>query len=461
MPVKGVIVLVLLTIAMAIPTWIVSRGPPPVVVPTKLFSSVDPMKADALAISHSSGKTLSIDRVDPASDRWMLTWKEGSQSQRWPASAPRVRGVLRLLSGLMIGTAPDRAADRSSSIVITVAGSTVKASLDESLVSGRAALRLDDNSVALIDSGLHSVLTTPDPAVWRDLPAFASPILDASRVTIAASGQELALARVGKQWAIVKPIAEPAERAKVEELLKSLATIQAQRFVSDTTTDWSKPTASVRVEIDERTPSGDDVTRSTLIQDLLIAGEADIGGTTILARAAATMVSGETRSALWGPAALVLSRQAFDSLSTDPASVISRSPAPGARADVARIKLVAADTIGAKPVEFLRTLSGWSRDNTPVSGDDDAAIESLLSLMFETRADWVKSGPGQPGTSIATLTLAREDGSPMATLDLSQVAQGSNAGFVASRDVFHWTFATQSAGKRVFAWVAARCSDAP
>ncbi len=461
MPVKGVIALVLLTIAMAIPTWIVSRGPRQVVVPTKLYSSVDPMKADSLVLSHSSGKTLSITRVDPASDRWMLVWEEGSQSQRWPASAPRVRGVLRLLSGIMVGTAPDRAPDRSSSIVITVAGSSVKASLDESLVSGRAALRLDDKSVALIDSGLHSVLTTPDPAVWRDLSAFAAPILDASRLSIAASGQELALARVGKQWAIVKPIAEPADRAMVEELLKSLATIQAQRFVSDTKTDWSKPTASVRVEIDQRTPSGDDVTRSTLIQDLVIAGEADVGGTTILARAAATLASGETRSPMWGPAALILQRQALGSLSTDPAGVISRSPAPGARADVARIKLVAGDTLGAKPVEFLRTLSGWSRDNTPVSGEDAAAIDALLALMFETRADRVRAGAGQPGATIATLTLAREDGSPMATLDLSQVAQGADAGFVASRDVFHWTFALQSAGKRVFAWIAARCSGAP
>jgi hypothetical protein len=106
------------------------------------------------------------------------------------------------------------------------------------------------------------------------------------------------------------------------------------------------------------------------MQELLIGGTADVGGATILARANASIDPGPARAPLWGPAPLVLSRHAIESLTTDPASVISRSPAPGARADVARITLSPADVLGGKPVEFIRTLSGWTRDRTPVAPAD-------------------------------------------------------------------------------------------
>lgn len=456
MSLKGVIALLVLTIALAIPTWIVTRSPRASATPSKLFATTDLSKADAIELAHSSGKSMRLTRVDAASDRWMLTWNEGSDRHTWPASASRVRGVLRLLSGLVSGTPADRSEGKSSSLSITIGASKVAATIDESLASGRAAFRLDDKSVALIDTGLHSVLTTPDPAVWRDAAAFAAPIHEASRISISSAGRELSLARVGKQWAIVKPVAEPADRPMVDELLKSLASIQAQRFVPDSSTDWNSPTASVRIEIDQRTLSGEDVIRSTLAQELLIAGAADVGGTTVLARAAAN-TSGTTRSPLWGPASLVLTRQALDSLTTDPSSVISRFPTPGARADVARIKLSPADVLGATPIEFIRTLSGWTRDNTPVSSADAKAIDALLTLMFDTRAEKVRS-KSAGAAPLGSVTLLREDTSPIATLDLSQVTQGPDAGFVASRDTFHWTFAPSAASKGVFAWVSAQAA---
>jgi len=458
MSLKGVIALLVLTIALAIPTWIVTRAPRAADAPTKLFATTDLSKSDAIELSHSSGKSMRIARIDAASDRWMLTWKEGSQDRTWPASTPRVRGVLRLLSGLVTGSPSDRSPTQTSGLSISIGTTKIHAAIDESLVSGRASLRLDDKSTALIDTGLHSVLTTPDPAVWRDPAAFASPIAEASRLSISTGGHELSLARVGRQWAIVKPVAEPADRAMVDELLKSLASIQAQRFVPDSNTDWSAPTASVRVELDQRTPSGEDVLRSTLAQELLIGGTADVGGTTILARAAASNVADSTRVPLWGPAPLVLSRQALDTLTIDPASVISRSPAPGARADVARIKLSPADVLGAKPVEFSRTLSGWTRDNTPVSEADVKAIDSLLTLMFDVRADKVRSKPAAGLASLGSVALFREDASPIATIDLAQVTQGPDAGFIASRDTFHWTFAPSAACKSVFAWVNAQAA---
>ncbi|MBL8761537.1 MAG: hypothetical protein JNL50_09570, partial [Phycisphaerae bacterium] len=60
--------------------------------------------------------------------------------------------------------------------------------------------------------------------------------------------------------------------------------------------------------------------------------------------------------------------------------------------------------------------------------------------------------------AIGSVSFAREDGGPIATLDLSQVTQGADAGFVASRDGFHWTFAPGAASKGSFAWVAAQVS---
>ncbi len=265
MSIKGVIALIVLTIALAIPTWIVTRSPREVAAPTKLFANSDLSRADTIELSHSSGKSMRITRLDAASDRWMLTWNDGRQDQRWPASSPRVRGVLRLLSGLVTSTPSDRVPTKSSNLSIAIGATKITATIDESLVSGRAAFRLNDTSVSLIDTGLHSVLTTPDPAVWRDPAAFPSPIAEASRFSISNGGQELSLARVGRQWAIVKPVAEPADRAMVDELLKSLASIQAQRFIPDADVDWKTPTASIRVELDQRTPSGEEVTRSTLI----------------------------------------------------------------------------------------------------------------------------------------------------------------------------------------------------
>ncbi|NUQ51633.1 MAG: hypothetical protein HUU19_02930 [Phycisphaerales bacterium] len=456
MSLKGVIALIVLTIALAIPTWIVTRSPREVAAPTKLFANSDLSRADAIELSHSSGRSMRIARLDAASDRWMLTWNDGRQDQRWPASSPRVRGVLRLLSGLVTSTPSDRVPTKSSNLSIAIGATKITATIDESLVSGRAAFRLNDTSVSLIDTGLHSVLTTPDPAVWRDPAAFPSPIAEASRLSISTGGQELSLARVGRQWAIVKPVAEPADRAMVDELLKSLASIQAQRFIPDADVDWKTPTASIRVELDQRTPSGEEVTRSTLIQELLIGGTADVGGATILARANASIDSGPARTSLWGPAPLVLSRHAIESLTTDPASVISRSPAPGARADVARISLSPADVLGGKPVEFIRTLSGWTRDHTPASPADAKAIDDLLALIFDTRADKVRSKPTPGSAALGSISLFRDDASPIATLELSQATQGPDAGFIASRDAFHWVFAPNAASKGVFSWVMAQ-----
>ncbi|MCC6969664.1 MAG: hypothetical protein IT434_05525 [Phycisphaerales bacterium] len=456
MSLKGVIALVVLTIALAIPTWLVTRSPREVATPTKLFANSDLSKSDAIELSHSSGKSMKLACIDAANDRWMLTWREGSQDQSWPASTPRVRAVLRLLSALVTSIPSDLAPTKSSNLSIAIGAAKITATIDESLVSGRAALRLNDISLALIDTGLHSVLTTPDPAVWRDPAAFPSPIAEASRLSISTGGQELSLARVGRQWAIVKPVAEPADRAIVDELLKSLASIQAQRFIPDAGVDWKTPTASIRVELDQRTPSGEEVTRSTLMQELLIGGTADVGGATILARANASIDPGAARAPLWGPAPLVLSRQAIESLTTDPASVISRSPAPGPRADVARITLSPADVLGGKPVEFIRTLSGWTRDRTPVAPADAKSIDDLLALIFDTRADKVRSKPTPGSADLGSISLFRDDASPIATLELSQATQGPDAGFIASRGAFHWTFAPNAASKSAFSWIAAQ-----
>lgn len=453
---KAVLALLVLTIALAVTTWLVTRAPRTVAAPAKLFASSDLSKVEAIELSHSTGTFLRLSRQDAAADRWMLTWKDPAGDQRWPASTSRVRGALRLLSGLVTAGPLEHPSGPRTTITFTLPGTPVVARVDEAIVSGRAAIAVDDTAPAMVDPGLHSVLTTPDPSVWRDPAAFPSPIADAARLTISAGGQELALARVGKQWAIVKPVAEPADRAMVDELLKSLASIGAQRFVPDTNGGWDAPTAAVRIEIDQRTPVGDQIERSTLVQELLIGGAGDIGGSTILARAAASTVAGSNRSQSWGPAAMVLARDAVAALSTDPATVIARSPAPGARADAARVRLAPADVLGAKPIEFARTLSGWTRDGTPISDADAKGVEALLSLVFDTRANSVRSKADSGAAAIGTISLFREDGAPIATIELAQAPQGPNAGIVLTRDMFHWVFSPSASSKGATGWVASQ-----
>ncbi|MFG0245537.1 MAG: DUF4340 domain-containing protein [Phycisphaerales bacterium JB052] len=243
----------------------------------------DPAGVVSVSVEGEDG-SVEIQRDADSIDQWRGEWAHGVT---WGLASNRVRGGLRSLA-----TARVRLSDEA--VLETVArtatvrsrdGSIMTLSIGADRLGGRVPVRVEqrDEGGAIervvdgwLDTALADSFASDVMLGWRDDRLFDMAASSVSRLRLSANKYAASLVRRTNGWAIDDPIDVHANREKVEELLRSLLSIKAQRFIDDEIDDSTSGLATplARISI------GDDESAATL----LIGTRADIGADTLYAR---------------------------------------------------------------------------------------------------------------------------------------------------------------------------------
>jgi hypothetical protein len=164
-----------------------------------------------------------------------------------PFAAPADRlAVERLLDGLTslekrrtltgadrkgLGLEPPRA----KAVLTTKEGDTALEIGAEIPASGAVALAVAGRpEVFVVDASIHADLTKA-PGEWRSRELFPGQRADVERITLAADGSRLLLARRGDSFWLESPLVDRADREKVDRLVGDLAALRVQTFLDPPT----------------------------------------------------------------------------------------------------------------------------------------------------------------------------------------------------------------------------------
>jgi hypothetical protein len=393
----------------------------------------------SIEIAGSRGRRATLLLGGPGDAYWILQWDTPSgKTLKWPASSTSVRAALRLLGALRTSpeAGPGPVAQPLTRIVLgTAGGRRAQLLMSETPLGGRTAVSAEDlTGIALGEEALAQVFGA-DLGLWRDHAVFPIDTADASRVEFVGGPAGISLSRVGKSWAVVKPVSLPGDEPIIAATLKALGSIACVRFADDpdpegSSSSFLSPTARVVIEIDRRVPRGDQTARTTLFQELVVGGPADVAGQTLLGRLSAWSVELETgaKSELWGPIVGVIPRDAIAAVSTDPAAYASRVATRVPAADVARLSIGADGADGFKEsLAFTRGADGWRSDRaSSITPEARAACESLLRLLTAERAHGSTSTPPDGYTPEWSAQLAASDGKLLDQVETGTYAAGAS-----------------------------------
>lgn len=400
----GLIIALVLAAVLSIVAYTLLKPKPTPPPSGPLIGSLDIGHVRTIDILWSTGRHATLSLGGPGDAYWLLDWATpAGKALKWPAGATRVRAALRLLAALKPApdAGPGPVSDPATRItLIPDSGPPIRLRMSESTLGGRTPVSVEGApGVALGDEGLAQVFAS-DLGAWREPAVFPIDPADASRIELSGGPTGVSLSRVGKTWAVVKPVAVPGDGPLITEILKLLGATAASRFTDEPgPSDPADTTPRITVEIDRRVPRDGEIVRSTIFQELVIGGPADVGGQSLLCRAAAWVVENDsgTRTDLWGPVAVVVTRQALETVSTEPDAYIARTATRTAPADVGGLDVLVAQKPGHlvdpyDPIMVVRTADGWSdiKDKrTPSPPDAPVIADLVLKLVTQDRAQSV------------------------------------------------------------------------
>jgi len=350
-----------------------------------------------MEIRSESGSPIVIERSGEA-DAWTVRRADGAP---WPVESGRARAFLRVLgelSGSDVSSAPTSDASAPISLALLTAGgeSIATIRLGSDRVAGLGSAWIESSGVVRglrVPDVLHRALAGEAPMTWRDRRAFPALSSDVSRVRIRTPDAVIELARVDGRWGLRSPVVARADHAVVDGVIRSLQTLESDRFVeADPETFPDNPRIVIQTETDRRDPSGQGRWIETRTFEL---GGISPGGGAYLTRllGARVRASDDQAIALYGPQ---LAEVRADRLSTVPGSpdvFISRTVVGEPASDVGLLRLGGP---AEQPAEYRRTAggTGWAqigRDGvqTPVTAEDRNRLDELVGALCGARAEQV------------------------------------------------------------------------
>ncbi|MGD9688302.1 MAG: DUF4340 domain-containing protein [Phycisphaerales bacterium] len=421
---------------------------------------LDPAAVRAIEVRAAPDRNVTRLERDTGSDEWRMTFGNATgsgPSPSWRVEPNRVRDLLRVLSTVTaVGTADPAAALGDNPVtarfelqpageitlrltarvlggqglveITSPPANVPRAAAASAPASGSAAPA--DQTVtrqAVIAATIHALFQPEALRTWRDRSIFPGALAETSRVRLVARAlapsaeatppgeRVIALSKVQGQWAVIEPLAAPAEPAAVQALLTALESLSVAKFHDErpaaSATGLEQPVARVVLESD-RAPS----------REMVIGAPADAPGRLRFASTddAATVISVES--------------QPLAQLQTDPTLYIRRAASAVAAPDIGLLMFVATTPDGSSipgrtgpSMGFLRRIDGWVElrpDGTQVLQDPTRsdAINAFLRFVSSEPAAAVSLSPPTGYQTIGALDLRTAGDQPLDRMEIGRFA---------------------------------------
>ncbi|HCT45108.1 MAG: hypothetical protein CMJ35_01510 [Phycisphaerae bacterium] len=375
----------------------------------------DPAGVISLSVEGEGG-SVEIQRDADSIDQWRGAWSNGVS---WGLASNRVRAGLRSLATARVRLS-DEAVMNSPDRTTTVRsrdGSIITLSIGSDRLGGRVPVRVEqrDESGAIervvdgwLDTALVDSFTSDVVLGWRDDRLFDMAASSVSQLRLSADKHAVSLLRTPNGWVIDDPIEVHANREKVDELVRSLLSVQAQRFIDEeideATSGLSKPLARIMV--------GDEASGSSLT----IGTRADINADTLYAR-----FEQGGHSTL-----ITVSTDALTKLTAYPDAYVSKTAGGFGLTSVRSVRVLGRDDV--MKLDAVRNGATWLIADQEADTLTNESIDRLLSILLLQPAFGVRlvDASFELPKIIAGVELLDANGAPLGEYDiaLEQAADG-------------------------------------
>ncbi|MBX3321828.1 MAG: DUF4340 domain-containing protein [Phycisphaeraceae bacterium] len=326
------------------------------------------------------------------SPRWMVHWTTpAGDKATWPADESRVRAGLRvLISAPIVPT--DLPIQRSASLrIVLMDGSSELIHFDQQPMAGRIVIEKEPDEGrpvrGYVDAAIFSAFVETGLGAWRSPAALAPFATGPSLIELSSGTGSLTLTRRDARWALAEPINVPADADASRSLALTLAGVEVLAFRDDLTraddrTGLDTPLATIITETEVRRGDG-----SLLRQSIVVGGATNLGGKSVFAELAWSLVEGNERARfLAGPVIAELATESLNALSTRVEPYVSRRGATFANNTVERI-IIRQNT---RSLALERSGLGWTTRQAALLPGDAAIVTTLLETLTVTTADQVR-----------------------------------------------------------------------
>jgi hypothetical protein len=422
MSAKPVVILLLLTLALAMATFLVVKPPSASTSPGTTINTgdklleLDAAKVSTLTIQNTT-QTHTLTRVGDGWT-WAFTDTPSAPLAPRPLDPTRVAAFLRMLADARAaGTVPpgETIPDAPAPIVLTITNPEGQRTLRFARRALGGLVLVDTGAgLALASDDLLAAMTNPGPSAWRPTRLLGEAALNATQITIAAQGEPITLRRNGQRWVLDTPVREQADATVVSKLLGALESLEIARYIDQPITPaqagLDQPSARITLQ---RQARGDAAAQTT---ELLLGGPADASGTNLYA------------STDGGQSVVAVDASKLANLKIDAKDLVFRGISTHTQADVAGLRI----TAGKRHVTLLRQAERWTEqvdDAAPITQDPTRAAASLdvLTTILGVGADAVDLRR-QPSAPVqAVIALLEPQGNTMQSIEVLERAPGAKA----------------------------------
>lgn len=386
---SAIIVLVLIALGLGGTLLLVNQSKGPGSTPgesaaTGLAFEIDPAQVRALTVTGSDGSSASVFKTPDRSWIYAELPVTASPDSGWPADASRVQSALRSLTPIPSAGEADQAtiAESAPTVELRMEDGTVRTlQVERDSVGGNTLARIDGERLVLIRADTVNALLDAGPTAWRIGNPLAGLAADASRITVTAGDQRVALARVDNRWIMRSPISARADESVIRTVLEAILKMRITEFAGDDglVTD---PIVTVEVERDDLVQA-DGSARRVVSRSLAIGSAGPDSGTR---RATVRGTGLPPATPLIVERGDIVTDQQFANLAR-PEAYLSTIAVPERTADIGIVLL---RPLGDPTADrgFRRDLEGWN-EMRPDGGmrtaelPDREALDQVLTLLGE------------------------------------------------------------------------------
>ena len=407
---------------------------------------------------------------------WVYVVGDG---ERWPIERVAIDNALRLLVALSAEHKADRKGRDEWETwpwfsVMLEGGQAWRMWCEPKVMGGGRSVRVqppdDEAFTARVEGDILGALIETGLGAWREKLALPGLSADTSRIRLESPTQTLQLVRRSGRWRLTSPVAVAADSAAVEMLLRYLAAVEVNRFVTGDVDRASlgldNPISVAMIEREIVSGTQGNLVRKTQRRRLIVGGAADV---------AVTRFSAEITRTLTGPGGTVeessstivqVSAKGLSRIVSSPTEYISKRAAEVAAESVGTITVRTLDG----DVRFDRTVDGWfkrpgvqedgespdaNEQNTPtrVLLDGEERLAFFLRQLCNTDAASVGIGNRFDTSELFEIELGSLTGQPLESITLS----ATNAGeIIATKGEVYWVI--QGNLDQVIVWLLEQAS---
>ncbi len=314
-------------------------------------------------------------------NQWLLHWVQGDEDSTWDVDSMKARSGIRALATARVTLSDtDQVTIPGGELTVHQKdGHTVQIVFDESSSGGMCAVRIEERNpdgvadrrwFGRVDRGLYDSLVRDGMLSWRSTKLFDLANSAVQQVHLEAGGSKVELIRDASGWNIQYPFSIHGNTERIEELTKTLITLQAESFVDENvspeTSGISNPIATLSL--------GTQSESSTL----RIGTRADVNGSTVYA-------------SLETPSGMTLITLQTDQLSKLTASVppyVSMIPTNISASNIQAVRINGKDNRARLQAD--RELGKWMIQDKEADSFHRDAVDRLVQVLTRSPAPIVR-----------------------------------------------------------------------